>query len=75
MTDAVKFARAKWYIELMNRFEQLVTKLHIPEDPASELKVFFLEIARSQYLAGNRSGIRWAREQMGLPTRQSAVQH
>ncbi len=67
-----KYRNAKWYIDLTKNFGDLMMRLGIPEDPASEIKVFLLEIARSQYMAGNRSGIRWAREQMGLPTRNAS---
>ena len=59
----VKNPNAKWYVELMERYLRLSEKLGLPEDVMSEMKVFLLEIAREQYMAGNRSGIRWAREQ------------
>lgn len=63
MTVEIKNPKAKWYVELMERFNVIVEKQALPEDVASELKVFMLEVARKQYMAGNRSGIRWAREQ------------
>lgn len=59
-----KFAKAKWYTDLCDNFNEICQKTGIDEDTASEIKVFLLGVARNQYLAGNRSGIRWAREQM-----------
>ncbi|MFH1631649.1 MAG: hypothetical protein ABIA47_01305 [bacterium] len=70
--DFSKYQKAKWYVELMERYRMLMEKLHVPEDVSSEFKVFLLECAHSQYMAGNRSGIRWQREQSGLPVRQGA---
>lgn len=63
MSVEIKNPNAKWYVELMERFNRIVEKQALPDDVASELKVFMLEVARKQYMAGNRSGIRWAREQ------------
>ncbi|MFH1712434.1 MAG: hypothetical protein ABH846_04340 [Patescibacteria group bacterium] len=63
MDFQIKNPTAKWYIDLMERYKMLINKFGMPEDLASELKVFLLEVAREQYMAGNRSGIRWAREQ------------
>jgi len=63
MNYQVKNPNAKWYVDLMERYRGLISKFGMPEDLASELKVFLLEVAREQYMAGNRSGIRWAREQ------------
>lgn len=63
MSVEIKNPNAKWYVELMEKFHSLAEKQALPEDVASELKVFMLEVARQQYMAGNRSGIRWAREQ------------
>lgn len=58
----VKNAKANWYLKLMEKFDALIEKLAVPEDVASEFKVFLLETAREQYMAGNRSGIAWARK-------------
>lgn len=63
-----KYTKQQWYITLNQTFTDLMHRLGIPDDPASEIKVFLLETARNQYLAGNRSGIKWARQQMGVPT-------
>lgn len=62
-TAPQQLTQAKWYIDLCTELEQLMEALEVSEEGASEIKTFMLEVARNQYLAGNRSGIRWAREQ------------
>lgn len=64
MRIQIKNPKAKWYLELMDRFNLLVEKLAVSEDVASEFKVLLLETAKEQYMAGNRSGIAWIRKQM-----------
>jgi len=63
MNIQVKNPQAKWYVDLSNKFSVLMQNLGMPEDVATEIKTFVLTIARDQYLAGNKSGIRWARSQ------------
>lgn len=58
----VKNPKANWYMKLMEKFNSLMERQGVPEDLASEFKVFLLETAREQYMAGNRSGIAWARK-------------
>ena len=58
-----KNPKARWYVELMRRFEALMSTHKVPEDTRSEIKIFLLEVAREQYMAGNRSGIAWMRDQ------------
>ncbi len=59
----VKNPNAKWYIDLCNRFTALMHNLGLPEQASAPIKDLLVEIAKEQYMAGNRSGIRWAREQ------------
>jgi hypothetical protein len=59
----VKNSSAKWYVDLCNRFTALMHNLGLPEQTTSQIKNLLVEIAKEQYMAGNRSGIRWAREQ------------
>lgn len=63
MTVQVKNPKAKWYLELMERFNKLIERFGMPEDAQDEFESFLLDVAREQYMAGNRSGIRWMREQ------------
>jgi hypothetical protein len=64
MSVEIKNPKARWYVDLTGKFNDIVDRTAVDEDAASEFKVLLLETARNQYLAGNRSGIRWAREQM-----------
>lgn len=59
----VKNPQAKWYVDLSNRFEALMHNLGLPDEVGVEIKTLLISIAKEQYMAGNRSGIRWAREQ------------
>ena len=67
MNELVKNTQARWYVELSEKFSQLVDKLGLESEIAAEVKLFVLQIARDQYMAGNRSGIRWARTQNSTP--------
>ena len=64
MNTQVKQPKAKWYIELMQRFNAVTEKVAAPEHVANEFKVLLFDVAREQYMAGNRSGIAWIRKQM-----------
>ena len=63
-TESKSLAQAKWYVDLCLELDTILEALEVDEEGASEIKTFMLELARNQYLAGNRSGIRWAREQV-----------
>jgi hypothetical protein len=69
MSVQIKNPKAIWYVKMMEQFNTLMQRLSMPEDAQSEIKTMFLEVAKDQYMAGNRSGIRWQREQSGLPVR------
>ena len=62
-TETKTATQAKWYIDLCTELDALLEGLEVHEEGIEEVKTFVLELARNQYLAGNRSGIRWAREQ------------
>lgn len=67
MNELVKNTQARWYVELSQKFSKLVESLGLESEIAAEVKLFVLQIARDQYMAGNRSGIRWARTQNATP--------
>jgi len=71
LTFEIKNPKAKWYIELLERLGSLTEKYSIPEDIESEFKVLLLEVAREQYMTGNRSGIAWARKKFAPETIQN----
>jgi len=56
---------ANWIIALTNDLNTTLAKHGAPtdDDLAQELRKLMLDIARSQYIAGNRSGLRWANTQ------------
>lgn len=60
MKTTFKNPQAEWYLDLSTRFEELVSVIGINEDQASEIKVFLLQVAKDQYMRGNRSGIKWS---------------
>ena len=55
--------KAKWYVDLIKRYEDLAKRNRISEEAKHEMWDLLLAIAREQYMSGNRSGIRWARKQ------------
>lgn len=56
--------KATWYRTLVERFNVIVERHALPESAASDMKALLLDVAREQYMSGNKSGIRWARLQM-----------
>ncbi len=62
--NIVKNPQAKWYMELMDKFNHLMERMGVPESISNEFKVLLIDVARDQYMAGNRSGISWIKKQM-----------
>lgn len=58
-----RFSKAKWYIDLCNRFEALMHNLGIPPEAGEQIKDLCVQVALEQYKVGNKCGIRWAYEQ------------
>ena len=52
----------RWYESLMSSHQALVRKHDLPQDIADEFLGFVIDVAKSQYRAGNSSGISWARK-------------
>lgn len=58
-----KFAEAHWYSELMKGLDNWLELAEIKDKKLiSELKVYVTGVVKKEYLAGNRAGIQWARE-------------
>ncbi len=57
--------KKSWLDKLTDRFNELMTKLDMPEDMRHELEGFVLSVAKEQYVIGNKSGISWLRKQVG----------
>lgn len=59
--------RKSWLSELEDNFMTLARKYDLPEDMEIEIRNFVIGVAREQYKIGNKSGIRWIRQQMNKP--------
>lgn len=54
-------AAQNWYVRLTADFNKLLADLGIDDEAGAALRAFLIDTSRSQYKAGNNSGIRWAR--------------
>ncbi len=52
----------RWYETLLNSHQAIMRKHDLPQDIADEILGFAIDIAKTQYRAGNSSGIAWARK-------------
>ncbi|MFH1236054.1 MAG: hypothetical protein V1685_03910 [Parcubacteria group bacterium] len=55
--------QAKWYVELVSKVRELCEEIGLDDAAESKVRELMIEKAKDQYMAGNRSGIRWARQQ------------
>ncbi len=53
-----------WYSKLIGNIAQAATDLQLPGEMRESFREFVMGIARDQYTAGNRAGIRWLRVQI-----------
>jgi hypothetical protein len=65
-----KNQNASWYVRLLERFNTLVERHSIPDEIAKELREFTLQIAKEQYMSGNKCGIAYAHRTIreGVPS-------
>jgi hypothetical protein len=65
-----------WHEKLTQRANSLAEEFGLDDASAGRLRDFVVEIARSQYKVGNKSGIAWAfkkvEERKGIPVAQAA---
>lgn len=54
-----KEKKITWYQILEDRFQNLMRKYDMPEDIENEIYNFVLDVSRTQYKSGNKSGIAW----------------
>lgn len=59
-----KRKRAKWYVTLVESVNTMAEELGLSDHATAKLRDFVITKAKEQYMAGNRSGIRWMRKQM-----------
>jgi RNA polymerase subunit RPABC4/transcription elongation factor Spt4 len=58
----------KWHLPFIERVHALCEECGLDDFHTSKWRDFVITVAKEQYKVGNRSGIRWAREQMRAPT-------
>ena len=63
--------KTKWYENLISSINNLAEEFGLDDPQAQRFRDFMIGIARDQYKSGNRSGIRWAHEQ--IRTQQAAA--
>lgn len=56
-----------WYHSLMTGLETIAEQLQIEGEERLALREFVVRVAKEQFAAGNRSGIKWLRIQMNKP--------
>lgn len=57
-----------WYHNLMTGLETTLEALQIEGEERLALREFVVKMAREQYAAGNKNGIRWLKMQLNKPT-------
>ncbi|OGL66992.1 hypothetical protein A2856_00675 [Candidatus Uhrbacteria bacterium RIFCSPHIGHO2_01_FULL_63_20] len=58
--------KATWFMSLIASVQTLAEELGLDDLSTQKLREFVLTTAKNEYMAGNRSGISWARKN---PTR------
>ncbi len=53
--------KPKWYAELLNALNALGEELGLDDLGTERMRDFVVSTAKSQYMAGNRAGIYWAK--------------
>lgn len=59
--------KPKWYAELVNALNALAEELGLDDPGTQRMRDFVVSTAKSQYMAGNRAGIYWARNGKNKP--------
>jgi hypothetical protein len=53
--------KPKWHMELIRAINGFAEEIGLDESTSDRMRDFILSTAKSQYMAGNRAGIYWAR--------------
>jgi hypothetical protein len=59
--------KPKWLVELTSSLNALSEEIGLDDSGASRMREFIVSIAKSQYMAGNRAGIYWAKNGKNRP--------
>ncbi|MEK7105563.1 MAG: hypothetical protein AAB865_02685 [Patescibacteria group bacterium] len=63
--DDVKDTKSEsWYSKILSNITSMSDQLELESEQRETLREFVLSIAKDQYCAGNKAGIRWLRVQM-----------
>ncbi len=54
----------KWHLPFIERVQAFAEECGLDDFHTSKLRDFVMFVAKEQYRAGNRSGIRWVHEQI-----------
>jgi hypothetical protein len=54
-------AKGSWFMKVLASINQLSEELGLDDLGSQKLREFVLAKCKEEYMAGNRSGIRWAR--------------
>ena len=52
-----------WYFQLLDKVNELVRRFGLPEDIAGDIQRLTIEVARTQFKAGNMNGISWLKRE------------
>jgi len=55
-------AKGSWFMRVLGEINDLATRLELNDGQSQALREFILAGFKAEYMAGNRSGIRWARQ-------------
>lgn len=59
------YTQMPWFKELVSKLNEIAAEVGLDDLSVQKLKDFMLNVALTQYKAGNNSGIRWMREKQG----------
>lgn len=66
--------KSMWMRDIIAKVHALAEDIQMDDmHTVSQLRDFVLSIAKEQFMAGNRSGISWARRQMNGPVQVTAA--
>lgn len=68
-----KTKKDNWYTKLVEQINIQLNHAGVEdEELRADMKDFIVKTAKEQYMAGNRSGIRWMRKQMNAEEKATA---
>ncbi len=62
-----------WYSKLIANVSTMAEQLQLPGEMREAFREFVMGVARDQYCAGNKAGIRWLRVQMSKENAEGAA--